>query len=113
MKRLFFLLFVFIVSLNQINGQGLCKPVQLQIEHLENPLGIDNPMPRFSWKLGDERSGAIQKAYQIIVGTDSMDVVKIKGDIWDTKRQSSDAILVTYNGQKLEPFTRYYWKVIV
>ena len=44
-------------------------PVNLQCEHLTNPLGIDVPNPRLSWQLNDPRMGAKQTAYQIIVGT--------------------------------------------
>ena len=113
MKKLLFILLISVLTLNFTHGESLCKPVMLQTEHLENPLGIDNPAPRLSWKLHDERTGAMQTAYQLIVGTDSADVVAGKGNIWDTKKQTSDAILITYNGLKLEPFTRYYWKVNV
>lgn len=113
MKKLLFILLIAVITLNFAYGESLCKPILLQTEHLENPLGIDNPAPRLSWKLNDERTGAVQTAYQLIIGTDSADVLAGKGNIWDTKKQISDAILITYSGQKLEPFTRYYWKVNV
>lgn len=88
------------------------QPVQLRCEHLENPLGIDNPHPRLSWRISDDRQGARQTAYRLLVGTDSLDVVKGMPDMWDTQKVGSDAILLTYEGKKLMPFTRYYWKVI-
>ncbi len=93
-----------------------CVPVGLQCEHLENPLGIGNLNPRLSWKLDDGRSRAKQTAYRIVVGMDSLEVVKDKGDIWDTGRVESDRMLVTYDdyaGKRLYGKERYYWKVIV
>src|SRR5882757_6204659 len=43
----------------------------LQCEYLFNPLGIDSRHPRLSWKLDDQRQGARQTAYQLLVSTDS------------------------------------------
>ncbi|MFD2599282.1 family 78 glycoside hydrolase catalytic domain [Sphingobacterium corticis] len=86
-------------------------PIDLRCEHLVNPLGIDNAKPRFSWKLQDERAGAVQTAYQLIVDTDSMSVVNNRGQIWDTGKKTNDAILLPFAGAKLKPQTRYFWKV--
>jgi len=88
-------------------------PVKLQCEHLVNPLGIDVPNPRLTWQLEDSRMGALQSAYQIVVGTDSTAVASGKGNRWDTKKILSDSILITYTGQHLEPFTKYFWQVKV
>ena len=111
MKKLLFVLLISVITLNFIDAQTLCKPIQLQTEHLENPLGIDSPAPRLSWKLGDERVGARQTAYRLLIGTDSVDITEGRCNIWDSEKQLSDAMLITYNGQELKPFTRYYWKV--
>lgn len=94
-------------------GQALCVPIDLNSDHLENPVGIDNPAPRLSWKISDNRQGARQTAYRIIAGTDSLDVLSDKGNRWDTKKRNSNDILVVYAGQELAPQTRYYWKVKV
>lgn len=83
----------------------------LRCEYLINPIGIDVPAPRFSWKIRDGRTGARQTVYRIIVGTDSAAVAAGKGDQWDTGEQISDANLVVYAGQPLRSFTRYYWTV--
>ena len=48
-----------------------CTPVGLRCEHLETPLGIDAPAPRLGWRLDDSRSGALQRAYRVVVGRDS------------------------------------------
>ncbi|TJY62500.1 alpha-rhamnosidase [Sphingobacterium alkalisoli] len=92
-----------------VNGE----PIQLKCEHLVNPIGIDLKNPRLMWMLCDDRPGAIQTAYQVVVDTDSMKVVKNQGRIWDSGKQSKADILVSYAGQKLAAQTRYFWKVTV
>ena len=107
-----FISFLFVTFANSQNSE-LCKIENLNCDHLPAPIGIDNPNPRLSWMMNDSRDGARQTAYRLIVGTDSMDVLNGKGDVWDTGKTESDAILVTYKGQNLKPFTRYFWVVNV
>lgn len=38
-----------------------------RIEHLDRPLGLDEPSPRFTWKLASESRGEKQSAYRIVV----------------------------------------------
>ena len=90
-----------------------CFPHRLLCDYLENPLGIDNPNPRLSWQLNDSRQGAKQTAFQIWVGTDSLGVVNEKGNQWNTGKQLSDKTLLSYKGEALQPFTKYYWKIKV
>lgn len=94
-------------------GQSFCEPADLKTDHLENPIGLDNLSPRFSWKIKDNRVGARQVAYRVIVGTDSLNVLNGNANQWDTGKKMSDEILLTYSGKLLERFTKYYWKVIV
>ncbi|TDS15846.1 alpha-L-rhamnosidase [Sphingobacterium paludis] len=90
------------------------EPIYLQCEHLVNPVGIDNKRPRLTWMLNDDRQGALQTAYQILVDTDSLALVeKGRGAMWDSGKQSSPDELVKYDGKPLTPATRYYWQVIV
>lgn len=91
---------------------GKCRPVDLRCEHLIRPLGIDRAEPRFSWHLEDERNGAKQLSYRIMLGTDSAALVRNKGVIWQEKKNSGQ-MLTTYKGKALKPFTRYYWSVTV
>jgi len=60
-------------------GQEVCRPVYLKCEYLDNPLGIDEAHPRLSWKLMDGRRGARQTAYEVVLGTDPMEVVRGNG----------------------------------
>ena len=90
-----------------------CTPSNLLCDYLVNPLGVDNPHPRLSWRIQDTRQGARQTAYQLWVGTDSVEVVQGKGIMWDTQKQLSDKTLHPYAGKALLPFTKYYWKIKV
>ncbi|HEY0273433.1 MAG TPA: hypothetical protein VGC22_09630, partial [Chitinophaga sp.] len=85
------------------------QPAALKCEYLVQPLGIDAPHPRLSWRLDDARNGALQTAYQVHVSTDSL--LLGKKDVWNTGRITGSAVQVVYNGQPLLPFTRYYWSV--
>lgn len=92
------------------------SPIQadgLKCEYLKNPLGIDNPSPRFTWHINDSRREARQTAYQLIVGSDSLQVAKGIADDWNTGKVTSDNRLVVYKGKALQPFTKYFWKVTV
>jgi alpha-L-rhamnosidase len=88
-------------------------PIKLQCEYLQNPLGIDAPQPRLSWQLQDARQGAKQTAYQLWVGTDTMESKVGKSDVWQSGKIVSDKNLVQYAGKALQPFTKYYWKVLL
>lgn len=66
-----------------------------------------------SWLLSDDRYGAKQLAYKIVAGTDSLSVLNGNGNCWDSKKVESDKMLITYEGTRLKPFTRYYWSLLV
>ena len=115
-KKFFFLLLLCCLVIAPViysQNRTVCKADNLRCDYLTNPIGIDNPIPRLSWLLNDSRDGAKQTAYQIIVDTDSTAVSEGKGSIWNSNKQSSDVMRVTYNGQALKPFTRYFWRVHV
>jgi alpha-L-rhamnosidase len=73
----------------------------LRVEHLDAPLGLDEPKPRFTWSLASETRGEKQSAYRIVVS-------RSHETVWDSGRvSSSDTTLVAYEGGPLEPRTRY------
>ena len=87
-------------------------PVNLRCEYLKNPLGIDVESPRFTWQIADNRMGARQETYQVILGTDSLAVLQGKGTLWNSGKIASKACLVPYRGRvPLLPFQKYYWRV--
>ena len=97
----------------QLSANPATQIVDLRTDHLENPIGVDNPAPRLSWVIDSDRKGFKQDAYQIIVDTNSGNVANSRDGIWDSGMTQSDAQLIVYNGADLTPHTRYYWKVIV
>lgn len=44
----------------------------LRTEYLENPLGLDKKMPRFSWKMRSNEKNQMQKAYRFLAFTDKV-----------------------------------------
>lgn len=79
----------------------------LRVEHLVNPLGLDEKAPRFSWQLKDRRLGAGQTAYQVEVTSEG-------ATIWDSGRvESRECVLVAYAGEALRAHARYEWRVRV
>lgn len=86
----------------------------LRCEYLNNPLGIDAQHPRLSWELVSEAKNKKQKAYQILVSTDSVALAQNKADAWDSRKKSSvQTNQIAYQGKPLKPFTLYFWKVRV
>ncbi|MFB3388623.1 glycoside hydrolase family 78 protein [Flavobacterium sp. LAR06] len=105
-KRTIFFLFLL------LNLVGYSQtPVNLNCEHLVNPLGIDVPQPRFSWQLKSNIHDVLQTAYQIEIATDSIALVKEKELVWTSGKVASEAMLVSYNGADLQSFTTYFWRV--
>lgn len=86
-------------------------PVDLRCEHLVSPLGVDNAHPRLSWRMQDNRQGAIQTFYQVLLSKDSGSLEGNKTCYWNSGKTASSQSLINYAGKQLEPFTRYYWKV--
>ncbi|TDQ06949.1 glycoside hydrolase family 78 protein [Pedobacter metabolipauper] len=91
------------------SGYADIQPIALKCEHLENPIGVDAAHPRLSWMMSDNRTGAKQTAYRIVVGTDSLAVRNGKGVTWETGKVLSSNNLVIYNGKALAAFTKYFW----
>ena len=72
-------------------------PYDLRCEHLTEPLGLDEPSPRFGWRLRSAKDGQRQTAYRIQVGAGAWD------SGWVT---SGDHSAVPYAGPPLAPETR-------
>jgi alpha-L-rhamnosidase len=90
------------------------EPVELRVDELKTPLGIDDPAPRFSWQLQDAARGAKQTAYEIQVASRAELLASGKPDIWESGRIPSEQSLnLRYAGPALLPSTRYYWRVKV
>ena len=92
-----------------LTGQNV---IDLQTDYLENPIGIDNPNPRLTWKIDNSKDGAKQTAYSIVVGTND-ELVHSDYIKWNSGKVESEDQLIVYNGEELQPFTKYYWKVTI
>lgn len=113
MRKILLMTMLCVSSILYAQKQKECLPIELSCEHLVNPLGVDKSNPRLSWRLADKRQGAKQSAYQILVSSDSLALVKNKANIWNSGKQLSSTMLIHYKGTGLKQQTKYYWKVLV
>ena len=89
-------------------------PVELRVDNLQRPLGIDDPAPLLSWQLQDTARGARQTAYEVQVASSAEALQQGKADVWDSGRvEGGQSINVRYAGPAVAPSTRYFWRVTV
>ena len=87
--------------------------VELRVDNLKTPLGIDDPTPSLSWQLNDGTPGARQTAYRIEVAL-QLESQGSKAKVWDSGRVASgESLNVKYGGPALNASTRYFWRVTV
>lgn len=82
---------------------------KLRCEYLENPIGIGEQKPRFSWVLDSDEKNVFQTTYRVQVskGTDSF-----SNPFWDSGVVKSDnSVHVEYRGPQLGSRARYYYRV--
>ncbi len=80
--------------------------LDVTVEYLKKPLGIDEKKPDISWKFIAEDDNIRQVAYRIVVSDwDS--------EVWDSTRMETDqSIHILYGGEVLRPCTEYRVDVI-
>ena len=84
--------------------------VSLKVNALDDPLGIDDPKPDFSWAMESKMVAHHQSAYRIEVAKDR----SFGSKVWDTGViNDSTSVGVVYGGQVLAPETDYWWRVTV
>jgi alpha-L-rhamnosidase len=86
----------------------------LRCEYLIDPLGIDTPEPRFSWKLIDasHTRGQKQTAWQIIITAPPTSDSGKTTTLWDSgKVASEESVNNTYAGSPLASNQDARWKV--
>ncbi len=85
---------------------------KLQVENLENPIGIDRKNPSFSWQLAGNTRNLLQTAFEIRVGSDPSSIAKGKNIIWGSGRvNSGESLNNMYGGPALQSAKKYYWQV--
>ena len=96
----------------------MLTPHNLTCEYFTNPIGLDVPQPRLSWKSSSARRGARQTAFHIIVADSPAALEaaaageKPGGILWNTgKTRSSAALHIAYGGAALHAAQRCFWRV--
>ncbi|RNL52153.1 glycoside hydrolase family 78 protein [Pedobacter jejuensis] len=106
--KLLLLIFSFIFTQNTF-AQKLSVN-NLTVEHQTNPLSVDNPLPRFSWKINSSLQNTLQTGYEIRIS--SAESFKNK-DAVKMSKKSDQSVLIAYSGKTLLSKTKYYWQVKV
>lgn len=91
---------------------GGLVPEALHCEYHVNPLGVDSPHPRLTWRVTSAERGARQTAYRILVASSPGALADDDGDLWDSGRITSDrTVNVAYAGKPLVSREQCFWKV--
>ncbi|MEY2472403.1 MAG: alpha-L-rhamnosidase [Actinomycetota bacterium] len=75
--------------------------IDLRCERLVNPIGLDAPRPRLTWRIETDERDVVQTAYQV------------ETDEWDTGRVDSWRQQVIYDGPRLVSRQLVRWRVRV
>lgn len=93
-------------------GGGRLSPVDLRVEWLGEPSGIDTRSPRFRWTLQASGRDVVQSACRVVVSTTKRKALRGQGDVWDSgKLQSPELHLAPLAELPLRSHIRYWWTV--
>lgn len=108
------LVVVLCITFSTSDSTSSIYPYDLKTQYLRNPLAVDSPNPRLSWKLeGNFLNNSTQTAYQILAASHS-DILLEKPDLWDSGKVTSNSqIGIRYEGKLREPGKRVFWTVRV
>ena len=91
-------------------GKETCRlltPLGLKANAQETPLAVEGAV-EFQWRLASVSPGAYQSAYRVVLRAESREL------LWDSgKVLSARQLQIPYEGRALEPFARYFWRVMV
>jgi alpha-L-rhamnosidase len=86
----------------------------LRCDGAADPLGIDSPRPRLSWKLRGDGRDRKQTSYRVIAASRRELLERGRGDLWDSGWISSaETVGLEYSGPALASFQPVCWKVRV
>lgn len=84
------------------------KLYDLRTEYRENPIGLTEKAPRFSWKIESDEKDTVQTSYEIKVTDENGKLV------WDSGEKVTDqSVLISYEGEALSDETFYTVEVTV
>lgn len=88
--------------------------IDIRCEYMQNPLGLDVALPRFSWSVTNSGNDSSQSAYRVLVASSEKKLTRDEGDMWDSGIVNSiDNVEIIYEGASLKSRLRCYWKVCV
>jgi len=119
MKKSFIAIIFYFFSIGILFAQRTATAMpyatELRCEYLNNPLGIDRKEPHLGWLVSTKDialKNIKQTAYQVLVASLPDLLKKDIGDLWDSKKITSDnSAHVTYKGKELASEQACYWKV--
>lgn len=104
-----------ILTVYASKGKNNLEVAELEVNHVENPIGIAEERLIFSWELLDEENtyGNYTKAFQIYVWR--KDFVSGKRElVWDSKKIKKERLsIMDYEGKELKDNSSYEWQVVV
>lgn len=87
---------------------------EITCENKIEPIGVLLTDFSFSWKMTSAVRGQYQTSYHLVIASSENKLRQGDYDIWNTgKTETKNNVLVTYDGQPLEPASVYFWKVKV
>ena len=105
-------LLAFVAAMPTTARAGGVAPTHLRCEYLENPTGIDQTLPRLSWRLESDERGQFQTAYQVRVASTPEALAAGEDDLWDSgKVSSSQTLHIVYDGKPLVSRQQCFWLV--
>ena len=86
--------------------------IDLKCEYLVSPIGVDAKSPRFTWRMSQSDEMAQSSYCQVIIGTDSVELVHGSNNIWASQNLNYQTVLTVYDGKALKSVMKYFWKVV-
>lgn len=98
-------------DVRRVGGASVKQPTGLTVERRIEPVGIDEPSPRLSWRTADS-PGRRQDGYRIQVARAHPRPDLPQGALWDSGRVgSTQSTLVPYVGPHLASRELAHWRV--
>lgn len=86
--------------------------VNIKCEYRNNPMGIDNKNPMFSWTIQSDIRGLEQTSFELFLAENKEELLNRENLIWYLNCKSKE-VRAVYQGDKLCSRKTYYWKVSI
>ncbi len=108
-KSLFSLIGISFLAVTTLFGKS--TPTGLQVDFMENPIGIDNATPHLSWKITSAEKNISQSAYELRFASSTTDLLEPSKLLYSKKVNSNKSVQIIYDGPSLNSMQRVYWQV--